>query len=98
MTSASEYSRMSTLSDFPVPPAQPDSILQISDAASTPQLQQPKDLEIDYSPRSGSRRRTTFGASDDMDHYSGSRVRSLDSRRTTFGASDDVDHYTGAQV
>ncbi|KAG1790035.1 hypothetical protein EV424DRAFT_1460471 [Suillus variegatus] len=79
MISGSEYSRMSTLSDFPdpparinVPPNQP-SILQIYVDAPTP-LQQ--------CPQSGSRvfslesHHTTFGGSDDMDinHYTSSQV------------------------
>ncbi|KAG1769879.1 hypothetical protein EV702DRAFT_1140557 [Suillus placidus] len=68
MTSGSEYSRMSTLSDFPYPPAQP-SILQVYDDAPTP-LQQSESTDC---PQSGPRvfslesHRTTFGGSDDMD-------------------------------
>jgi len=87
MTSASEYSRMSALSDFPVPPARPDlapartSSLQISANAPSTQLQEPENPpETDFSPRSG---------------FS---FLSPDSRHTTFGGSDDVDYYTGAQI
>lgn len=90
MTGASEYSRMSALSDFPVPPARPDfapartSILQISaNAPSMTQRQKPEnppETDFSFSPRSGS------------------TLLSPDSRRTTFGGSDDVDYYTGAQV
>lgn len=81
MTSASEYSRMSGLSDFPVPPEQPDltpvrtSILQISaDAPSTPQIQ------IDCGPRSESpvlsqdNRRATFGGDVDIEQYGSTPV------------------------
>ncbi|KAG1840471.1 hypothetical protein DFJ58DRAFT_667090 [Suillus subalutaceus] len=71
MTSGSEYSRMSTLSDFPDPPAQP-SILQVYVDAPTP-LQQSESFEGTDCPQSGSRvfslesHHTTFGGSDDMD-------------------------------
>ncbi|KAG1823801.1 uncharacterized protein BJ212DRAFT_1326768 [Suillus subaureus] len=81
MTSGSEYSRMSTLSDFPDPPAQPNitpnqpSILQIYVDAPTP-LQQSGGFEGTNCPQSGS------------------RVFSLDSHHTTFGGSDDMDIIT----
>jgi hypothetical protein len=77
MTSGSEYSRMSTLSDFPDPPAQLNvtsnqpSILQIYVDVPTP-LQSESFQGIDC-PQSGPRvfssesHRTTFGGSDDMD-------------------------------
>jgi hypothetical protein len=80
MTSGSEYSRISTLSDFPDPPAQPHvtpqpSILQIYVDAPTPVQQ------------SGSFQGTDCPQSE-------SRVFSLESNRTTFGGSDDIDIIT----
>lgn len=81
MTSGSEYSRMSTLSDFPdpparinVPPNQP-SILQVYVDAPTP-LQQSESFQGTECPQSGS------------------RVFSLESHHTTFGGSDDMDIIT----
>ncbi|KAG2119194.1 hypothetical protein DEU56DRAFT_747471 [Suillus clintonianus] len=89
MTSGSEYSRMSTLSDFPDPPARPNpnatpnsaSILQIYvDAPDSTPLQQPENVQETDCPQPGS--------------GSGSRVFSLESHRTTFGGSDDIDIIT----
>lgn len=85
MTSASEYSRMSALSDFPVPPTRPDfaparaSIFEIcADIPSTQQPENPPETEFSSRPESC--------------------VLNVDSRRTTFGGSDDIGHYTGTQV
>ncbi|OAX34150.1 hypothetical protein K503DRAFT_803825 [Rhizopogon vinicolor AM-OR11-026] len=85
MTSASEYSRMSALSDFPVPPTRPDLALdRTSISVDTPltwQLQQSGNPpETEYSPGS------EF------------HVLPMESRRTTFGGSEAIGHYTGAQV
>lgn len=81
MTSGSEYSRMSTLSDFPDPPAQlhvthnQPSILQIYVDAPSP-LQQSESFQGTDCPQSEP------------------RVFSLESHRTTFGGIDDVDIIT----
>ncbi|KAG1729582.1 hypothetical protein EDB19DRAFT_1641864 [Suillus lakei] len=81
MTSGSEYSRMSALSDFPDPPARPNvapnraSILHIYVDAPTP-LQESENRQETDCPQSGS------------------RVFSLESHRTTFGGSDDMDVIT----
>lgn len=78
MTSGSEYSRMSTLSDFPDPPTRPNvtpnqpSIVHIYVDAPTPLQQSESFQEIDY-PQSAScilsseSHHTTFGGSEDMD-------------------------------
>ncbi|KAG1825182.1 hypothetical protein EV424DRAFT_1393569 [Suillus variegatus] len=76
MISGSEYSRMSTLSDFPDPPA------RINVPPNQPSILQIYSFQGTECPQSGSRvfslesHHTTFGGSDDMDinHYTSSQV------------------------
>jgi hypothetical protein len=81
MTSGSEYSRMSTLSDFPDPPAQ----LHV-----TPN--QPSILQIYVDAPTPLRQSESFHGTDCA--QSESRVFSLESHRTTFGGIDDMDIIT----
>ncbi|KAG2134025.1 uncharacterized protein EDB93DRAFT_1093001 [Suillus bovinus] len=80
MTSGSEYSRMSNLSDFPDPPAR-----------TNVSPNQPSLLQIYVDPPTPLQSESFQGTDSPQ---SGARVFSLESHHTTFGGNDDMDIIT----